>query len=204
MSKRTRDARGRFEVAPARHCTVEGCTRPHRAHGLCEPHYLRLRNWGDVRPDLPIRGRASRPLKERFMEKVDLSDDGCWLWTAAVTRTEAPYGVFWLDRKQVPAHRVSYEIHVGPIPEGLHLDHLCRNPRCVNPDHLEPVTNAENILRGIGPPAVNAVKTHCDHGHQFTPENTYEYTRNGRTRRSCRACRRENQRRYLERRRSRS
>jgi hypothetical protein len=70
----------------------------------------------------------------------------------------------------------------------MHLDHLCRNTRCVNPDHLEPVTLAENVLRGVSSPAMNARKTHCDSGHEFTPANTYISPR---SERKCRACGRE-------------
>ena len=85
------------------------------------------------------------------------------------------------------AHRVVYEILVGPIPVGLELDHLCRNRACVNPDHLEPVTTRTNLLRGYSPWACRARQTHCKRGHEFTPENTYG---TGDGRRYCRTCRR--------------
>lgn len=134
---------------------------------------------------------------ERFWAKVDQSagPDGCWIWTGA--RTTAGYGHFTLSkpRRGVYAHRFAYELLVGPIPDGLPLDHLCRNRRCVNPAHLEPVTHRENILRGTSPIPANAVKTHCDQGHEFTPENTYIYSDGGR---KCRTCRRLQQRRYVE------
>lgn len=93
-------------------------------------------------------------------------------------------------RTTLRAHRVSYEKHIGPIPVGLTLDHLCRNRGCVNPKHLEPVTNRENVLRGQGPAAVNARRTHCVHGHEFTPENTYTYVNESypHGRRVCRTC----------------
>lgn len=118
----------------------------------------------------------------RFIAKVDKSD-ACWLWRAA-TRGGG-YGAFWLNGRHVPAHRFAYEALIGPVPDGLHLDHLCRNRSCVNPDHLEPVTCQENLLRSpVTFQGTNARKTHCDHGHEFTPENTYEY-RGGR---KCRAC----------------
>ena len=123
---------------------------------------------------------------ERFTRKIDTSGD-CWKWTGCVIRTG--YGAVWAssERRTAGAHRVAYELFVGPIPKGRQLDHLCRNPRCVRPDHLEPVTPRENTLRGTSFAAENARKTHCHRGHEYTPENTYLYKRNGRWR-DCRAC----------------
>jgi hypothetical protein len=133
--------------------------------------------------------RRPRPIEERFWTKVDTSsgDNGCWLWMAL--KSEKGYGLLWAGSgsKCLKAHRVAYELMVGPIPEGLQLDHLCRNPGCVNPAHLEPVSNRENTLRGTSFAALNAAKTHCPHGHEYTPENTY--IENGRHRqRRCRQC----------------
>lgn len=125
-------------------------------------------------------------VQRRFWSKVQLdADTGCWQWTAC---TADGYGRFHLRRGKVPpTHRLSYEWLVGPIPEGLHIDHLCRNRGCVNPDHLEPVTPKVNILRGVGPSAQHAVKTHCPSGHEYTTENTYKY----RGMRMCVECRKE-------------
>ena len=117
---------------------------------------------------------------DRFWSKVHKTDD-CWNWTAATNHTgEArAYGQFWFDGKLVLAHRFAYELEVGPIPDGIDTDHLCRNRLCVRPDHLEPVTRAENKRRGLqGVPV-----THCKRGHEFTPESTYVQPKSG-----CRAC----------------
>ena len=117
---------------------------------------------------------------ERFWAKVDRSGE-CWLWTAA---TANGYGRFrWRGRASF-AHRVVYELEVGPIPEGLQIDHLCRTRNCVNPSHLELVTQAENIRRG----APYKRKTHCHRGHPFNDENTARLTGRGRVERRCRAC----------------
>jgi hypothetical protein len=127
------------------------------------------------------------PPFERFMSHVEPQADGCWLWTAS--KNHLGYGQ-WAPSSSYKgsrqAHRWSYEWLVGPIPEGLVLDHLCRTPLCVNPDHLEPVTQRENVLRGRSPQAVNARKTHCIRGHEFTPENTYIYQPGNR--RACATC----------------
>jgi hypothetical protein len=94
--------------------------------------------------------------------------DGCWEWTASIN--EGGYGQIGMGRPQKmrKAHRVLYELLVGPIPAGLELDHLCRNRRCVRPSHLEPVTHQENMLRGNGAASANAAKTHCAKGHPFS------------------------------------
>jgi len=127
---------------------------------------------------------------QRFWAKVDKTGDGCWTWTAG--RDIYGYGKFQVGRATRGAHRVAYIEAHGEPPVGLVLDHLCRNRACVNPGHLEPVTQRTNVLRSDAPPAANAVKTHCDSGHEFTPENTYVMPSG----RGCRECRRAAWRRW--------
>jgi hypothetical protein len=120
--------------------------------------------------------------EDRFWANVEKTES-CWVWTAG--RFTEGYGGFRVDGRTRRAHRVAYELLIGPIAHGLVLDHLCGNPSCVNPAHLEPVTNRLNVLRGSGHTAVNARKTHCIHGHEFTPQNTY---RDRRAKRHCVEC----------------
>lgn len=136
-----------------RTCSIEGCERRYYAHGWCQAHYNRSRKHGDPSAGVPIIGYSRTA---NFWAKVDKHgpvpahrpDLGpCWVWTAA--RHGKGYGMFSVDRKRkVRAHRFAYEMMVGPIPEGLDLDHLCRNRACVNPEHLEPVTRSVNLKRG--------------------------------------------------------
>lgn len=120
---------------------------------------------------------------DKFWANVDRSDPSvCWEWTG--TRSAKGYGVF----SGVRAHRAAYELLVGPIPAGLTIDHLCRNRACINPAHLEPVTNRENILRGESPSAIHARASHCPKGHQYDGANTWTDRRGWRT---CRECRRD-------------
>ncbi len=133
---------------------------------------------------------AYRPVDERFWEKVHKTST-CWLWTACKVKSNATlyYGHFYVTSgKTVMAHRYAYERLVGPIPVGLTLDHLCKNPLCVNPAHLEPVTNRENVLRGTNFAAVYARRTACMYGHEFTKENTKIRVQHGCTSRTCLAC----------------
>jgi hypothetical protein len=122
------------------------------------------------------------PYWDRFWEKVDASGD-CWEWTA--NRHSQGYGKFNLQGKTVMAHRVAWELLVGPIPEGLTIDHLCRNEPCVNPDHLEPVTMQANLLRGSNFVAQNARKTECLLGHPLVGDNVFVAGRNARFCRTC-------------------
>ena len=125
---------------------------------------------------------------ERFEEKYTPEpNSGCWLWTAGVNKHG--YGKFYVDGKTVGAHKFAYESKYGRVPTGLHLDHKCRVRSCCNPDHLEPVTCQENILRGAGLAAGNARKTHCVNGHPLEGDNIYTVTKaHGRR---CKVCSRE-------------
>lgn len=123
-------------------------------------------------------------VRERFEAKVQRGDtpDACWLWTAFLPA--CGYGRFYVNGKLHLAHRISYEMFVGPIPEGLCLDHLCRVRNCVNPRHLEPVTHQENVRRGEA--GLNyASKTECPKGHPYSGKNLV-VLKNGQRR--CKAC----------------
>lgn len=139
-------------------------------------------------------GPARRPPAERFSEKVSIASTGCWEWTAGLG-TDG-YGRFYPGEGAPPgtkvmAHRFSYQLFVGEIPEGLDIDHLCRNHSCVNPDHLEPVTRRENLRRGVGFIAENFRKSHCPAGHPYDDENTWTDKGGGR---HCRTCHRDRER----------
>ena len=127
-----------------------------------------------VREQLPL-------LPVRFWEKTRW-EGGCLVWTGANTRR---YGQFWMARRSHMAHRVSYEAVYGSVPDGLELDHLCRNGFCVLPHHLEAVTHQENNMRGD---VAERRKTHCPEGHPYDPTNIYSPP--GRNIRDCRICRR--------------
>jgi hypothetical protein len=121
------------------------------------------------------------------MAKVDagLTDAECWIWRG--NRHHSGYGRLKVDRDYRLAHRVAYELFVGSIPDGLVLDHFaCENPGCVNPRHVRPVTQRENLLRGDTLPARCAAKTQCPKGHAYTPENTLMHSGS----RECRECNR--------------
>ena len=135
--------------------------------------------------------QAKRTPEERFWAKVEKSGPvpdyrpelgPCWLWTGRPTHYG--YGNLKVARRDVYAHRFAYELLVGPIPEGLTIDHLCRVRLCVNTRHMEPVTNQINTRRGFGVATLNSTKTHCPQGHPYDAANTHWYKAG----RYCRAC----------------
>lgn len=168
-------------------CCVPDCNRIIEiggGFGRCYSHYYRWKKYkSDTLPPKPT-------FEERLWAKIDISD-GCWLWKGNIVG--GGYGQVHRDRQLVMVHRLVYETLVGPIPDGLELDHLCRVPPCVNPAHLEPVTHSENVRRGMGAPGLAARKTHCLRGHPLEGENLrliMDY-HGERTWRGCRACERE-------------
>lgn len=132
------------------------------------------------------------PIMERIFNSIDFSSvNDCWEWNMA--QNNKGYGSIRWNHQTKVAHRAVYELLVGDIPEGLTLDHLCLNKKCVNPNHLEPVANRENNARGNSRSAVNARKTHCLNGHEYNKLNTYINRSGGRW---CKTCRNDYMRSY--------
>lgn len=158
---------------------------------------------------------SKRPMADRFWEKVDKNGPistyrpdlgNCWIWSAQLN-VESGYGCFWLSRDKITgknnnalAHRVSYELTIGTVPDELQIDHLCRVRNCVRPSHLEPVTSAQNTERGDLSFNGNEqrIKTQCINGHPFDSLNTKKAkSKYGcGISRQCRVCNRERTRKY--------
>lgn len=182
---------GKFDMSN-RTCSIANCGKPFLARDMCSTHYSQWYcNGGAGQP------RPKVQLRQRFSSKVDKTDS-CWNWTGTTQGgSRGGYGQLWADGKMRQAHRVSYELHIGPIPDGLTIDHLCRNTRCVNPEHLEPVTQQENNHRGNTVSGVNSRKTKCHNGHELSGDNLRMWIdKRGRSHRHCRTCARDNMRRY--------
>lgn len=152
-------------------CHIEGCENDNRSRGLCMHHRRREDRYGDALYEPTI--------LDRFFAKVDAEGD-CWEWTA--NKDKDGYGKFRDGDKHYRAHRFVYEQMVGPIPDGLVIDHLCKNTSCVNPDHIEPVTWAENLHRGASIQAKHARRRTCPRGHE------YDATQGNGKYRKCRTC----------------
>ena len=138
------------------------------------------------------------PFLRRLQESEALGRDRCWLWPGAVNIRHGYAYACAPGRgskgRPVLAHRYAYQLLRGPIPDGMHLDHLCRVRHCFNPWHLEAVTPQENLLRSTNHIARNAEKTHCPHGHPYSGENTYRKPSMHGATRECRTCHRERER----------
>lgn len=165
-----------------RPCAIDECANlATGGHGWCKRHYQRWHKYGD-----PLAGKEytprGMPLRERIEARVAKAEE-CWFWLGSLDG--CGYGMIAVDGRAMRAHRASYEAFVAPIPEGLVIDHLCRNRACVNPAHLEPVPHEVNVRRG----ASAERHSHCHKGHEFTEENTL-------WRQVCATCDRENRRRY--------
>lgn len=185
-------------------CSVGECPNPGVARGLCAKHYYRWKANGD--PTVTRRPFWGATEDQRFWSKVEKIGPTsvtrpelgrCWIWTAA--KVSKGYGNFTLaDGSSEGAHRWAYKALVGPIPEGLTLDHLCRVRSCVNPAHLEPCPAVENYQRGDTGGLHHRLKTHCPKGHPYSGDNLYGYMRDGSPRRGCKTCRYEATRKRQE------
>lgn len=180
----------RATVNGTRTCSADGCDSSLEGRDYRTLYCSRLcrnRGWWSknrakvkfVRPDTAERKTEALA---RLFEHRAIVNDGCWNWQGRKMRNG--YGVICIWSGQRPTHRVAWEALREPIPDGMQIDHLCRNRLCFNPDHLEPVTQRENLLRGETVSGINARKTHCLRGHELIPENLYR----GGNKRICRAC----------------
>lgn len=173
-----------------RTCAV--CPRSYYARGYCSMHYARWRKTGD--PFGLLKRPPPKPRSDLrvFRTCFIVADNGCWEWKRPLDTHG--YGRFTLKGQRMQAHRASYLLFIGTIADGMELDHLCRNPCCVNPFHVQPVSHAENMAR-----AAHQMKTHCVHGHRYTSETAKVRGKYGRSR-FCLICRRTSQRRYEQKR----
>lgn len=164
-------------------CSIEDCDKITVGRGWCNKHYRRWLHYGDPLFVKQIKGNDAL----RFWNNVKVNADGCWLWTGLLS--DKGYSQFYAGGRNTSGYRWAYLNLKGPISAGLELDHLCRVHACVNPDHLEPVTGQENVIRGW---KARGRPTHCKYGHPFNTTNTYVVPTSGRH--QCRICRKERNR----------
>lgn len=174
-----------------RTCTIDGCDGSRVGRGWCGKHYKRWQKHGD--PHHVEQGGWPAAELRVWRWLTENAETGCWEWSGVLSADG--YGRIRVDGKWLLIHRFMYERKVGPIPEGLQLDHLCRVRNCANPEHLEPVTCKENLARGDTFQARNAQKTHCPRGHEYDMVNSAGS-------RECRTCRRRTGRDHARRKRA--
>lgn len=126
-------------IDPTRGCAFEGCERPYKSNGYCGTHYERLRTGRDL-VSVDERKKYSSD-REKYLDNIQILDSGCWEWTGGRSTS---YGVIRAGGRSIMTHRYAYEEFIGPIPEGMEVDHQCRNRLCSNPEHLKAVTRKEN------------------------------------------------------------
>lgn len=197
-----RDRRARL---PKPECSVDGCDRPVRTRGMCNRHYENARLRGGAIPEKDL------PLSERLaLTGWTVTDSGCWEWSGK--RNDSGYGIVNALRHGLDgarAHRVMFELHVGPIPDGAEIRHKCDNPPCVNPDHLEPGTHLLNMAdmtdRGRSGQSYENRDNRCRNGHDMTAPGAFKIVapRTKRPYRTCVECARRRNREYAARRRAR-
>lgn len=176
-------------------CTEDGCHAPQVGRGLCNKHWKAWRRRADPSE---VRKKNFGTLEERWWARViRAGGDECWEWDGA--HDSDGYAQIGVNGRALGAHVVGYQVNVGPVPEGMELDHFaCDNRSCVNFTHVRPDTHANNVMRegskNVG--AINARKTQCPKGHEYTPENTYIVPSTGG--RACRTCQREYNARWKE------
>jgi hypothetical protein len=161
-------------------CSIDGCMERQYGRTLCRSHYERERHAKRL-AHLPRQRLVGVAPFERILRRTRVDAAGCWVWQASM---QGGYGRLNMHGRKVFAHRLAWECRFGPVPDGLELDHLCRNKACCNPDHLEPVTHTANVGRGLN----GVLRTHCARGHELAGANLCVQAGG---RRRCRICQRE-------------